>query len=97
MSRISDSIRDVIAVQELEEARQTTARQARYRARKRLWDYAQDQWIIDFNDTETVSQRHRDWRASLVTTVTDTLNQVNAATTVDELLVIFDTDIAPHI
>jgi len=96
MSEISDTIRAFIAAQTLEVGRGVVLRQIRLVARKVLRLYADEHYIIDFQDTALVTQRHRDKRTSVIASAQTRSVAANTASDVTALLVVFD-DIAPLI
>jgi ribosomal protein L16/L10AE len=91
----SDNVRARIAAAELETARAVVLRMIRRAGRSIVWRYARKHLIIDFNDT-LVTQNQRDFRDNAITNAQTRAVDANNATTVDELLIIFD-DIAKHL
>lgn len=82
-------IRIIIENSSLENARRGTLRMLRLAIRRRIFFYAQNNFIVDFGDV-VVGQRHRDWRINLLNNAQTLVTSVNAATTVPELLIIYD-------
>jgi len=82
-------VRAVIENASLQEARRMTLRMVRLAAKKRIWRYARQHRIVDFSDA-VVIQRHRGARDTIISGAQANATSVNAATTVDEVLVVFD-------
>lgn len=83
--------RDRISSSSLEDARTICSKALRTALRKFVWRYANRYWIIDFDDTVLVEQKHRDWRAARIAQATTLNANIQAALTVQDLLDIFDT------
>lgn len=83
------TIRTAIQTASLQEARRATLRMIRLAAKKQIWRYAQRHWIVDFNDA-VVTQRHRNARDSIISDAMVTATSVNDATTIAEVLIVFD-------
>jgi len=96
MSRRSEVIREQIATSDLATGQSYMRRVIRYAARRRLYLYAERNFIVDFDDAQLVEQSHRDYRQSVIDFASNRATEVNAAVTVDELLAIFDL-ISQHI
>jgi hypothetical protein len=91
----SDKVRERIAASDLETARTVVLKMIRLAGRAIVYRYAQRRFIFDF-DSVLVTQNHRDFRDNAITNAQTRATDANNATTVAELLVIFD-DIAQHI
>lgn len=90
MSETSDRIREYIQTQSASDARAVVLRQIRLFARKTLREYADEHYIIDFQDTVLVQDRHRDKRTDIISDAQSRATAANAAANMTELLVVFD-------
>ena len=95
MSVRTDRFRQAIAAANLTDALSLVLRAIRLSFRRRLYWYAQHYSIVDF-DHVLVTQRHRNFRQALTSAAQAKATEAQAATTVNELLVIFD-QISPWI
>ncbi len=96
MSTTAEQIRVIIEANDVLGARLIVAGQIRLIARRALSTYVQNNYIHDFGDTNLVSQRHRTFLANLKSTTRTRSLNVQNATTLAEVLAIFDA-IAPQI
>ena len=96
MSETSDRIREFLQLQTLPVALAVVHRQIRQLARQELRLYADGHFIIDFQDTALVTQRHRNKRTSIIAVAQQRASDATASTDMTALLVVFD-DIAPLI
>jgi hypothetical protein len=62
----------------------------RFFAQRRIYAYAKKNRIITFEDVDFVQQFHRDWKETLRVRVQSLIADTQAATTIAELLVVFD-------
>jgi len=60
-------------------------------ARSRIWDYARQFKIVDFDDRLLVEETHRTFRQSTIDAGLNLVTQVQNATTAAELESVFDT------
>lgn len=90
MSIKADKFREAISAASLSDARRIVLHIIRLSFRRKLYEYAQHHSIVDF-DHVLVTQRHRDFRQTLTDTAQTKATDAQAATTNDELLIIFDT------
>ena len=90
MINYPDKIRVLIEVAELSEGKRILLRFIRNVVRFRIYKYAGKNYIMDFEETILVPQRHRDERDRLITLGTNFATQTTAALDTLELLSIFD-------
>ena len=95
MSAKSDFMRAKLVASTLVDAQPFIAKNIRRITVHRLWEYANRNRIMDF-DSAFVTQSFRDQRDSIEAWGTARLTATSAATTLAELIVIFD-DIAAYI
>jgi hypothetical protein len=93
MSELSDRYRAIIETKPAGEARDMVLRLIRRIARHRVYEYGIEHFITDFQDPVLVTDRHRTFRADVVTQASTRAAAANAASSMAELLVVFD-DIA---
>lgn len=96
MSDRSDAMRSKLALMSIGSAQGPMRRIIRSRARKLVYDYATNRYIVDFNDSVLVEQVHRDFRSDVINDSQSFLDDVTSATTIAEILVVFDA-VAPWI
>lgn len=88
MTRVT-KIRALIESADLKDGRRVVLRMIRLGARQRIYFYATKNFIVDF-DGILVTQRHRVFRQNIMDAAQVKATEAQAATTIDELLVIFD-------
>ena len=89
-------VRAQLEAAELERARSVVLRLVQLAGRRRVFAYAQKNYIVDFDLLDVVSQRHRDRRNQIITRAQGHRATATAATTIEELLAVFDL-IAPNL
>ena len=85
-----EQMREQIASSDVESARDYVRMALRRAIRKEMYDYSEKNYILDFDDSTLVEQRHRDYRDNLTSVGTNKNIDINNATTIAELLTIFD-------
>lgn len=90
MQVVTVAIRNKLERMEFSEAQAAMVRLVRRAARKRVYEYANRNYIYDFNDTPFVEQVHRNWKDSAEAQGSTLASNVQNATTIEELLTIFD-------
>lgn len=91
MSSTSDKYREAIAAAALPDAKKLALRALRRGIRYRWFDYCQEHRIVDANDTVMCGNRHRDFRSNLISTAQGRVPLIQAASSTQELLNVFDT------
>ena len=95
MSIKADRLREGISAASVANARPVLLRMIRLSFRRRVYQYAQHHSIVDF-DSVLVTQRHRNFNAATIAAAQAKATEAQNATTINELLVIFD-QISPWI
>jgi len=90
MSEKIDQMRAYIVAAPLEDARTIVLRQIKIAARSRVYAYALDARITDFNDTVLVEQAHRDFRANTIDLAQNKVSDAQSAADINELIAVFD-------
>lgn len=90
MSKKSNSLRQSLSIMDFDGCRTAMIRIVRIAIRRHIFAYARDNHIIDFADTQLVEQRHRDFLQNAKDAGVSKAADIQAATTVAELLTIYD-------
>lgn len=91
MSAYTQKLRAALAAEPIDVARTAVIRLIRKAARRRIYDYAAANCIMDYADPLLVEQVHRDFRAQTITAATALVATTEAATRIADLGPVFDT------
>jgi len=91
MSAYTDALKAELAKQTIADAQTAMVRLVRRAARNRIWDYACQFKIMDFDDQLLVEETHRTFRQDTIDAGLGLVTQVQNATTAAELESVFDT------
>lgn len=90
MSAFTDRIRDRLLTLPLNDAKRVVSNILRSSVRRKLFWYAQDNFILDFDDTFLNPQEFRDWRDNLYGNAQAYSTAIQNAVDVAEVVAIWD-------